>query len=60
MIVVCMAISIIVLDSSALNVAISKLVVELDTTLSVIQGIIVLYLLILGIFGELTTSIEAS
>jgi len=55
-----MAISIIVLDSSALNVAISKLVVELDTTLSVIQGIIVLYLLILGIFGELTTSIEAS
>ena len=37
--IACMAIFIIVLDSSAMNVAISTLVVELNTTLSIIQSI---------------------
>lgn len=44
--IACMAIFIIVLDSSAMNVAISTLVVELNTTLSIIQSIIALYALI--------------
>ncbi len=49
-IVACMAIFIIVLDSSAMNVAISTLVVELNTTLSIIQSIIALYALIIASF----------
>lgn len=49
-IVACMAIFIIVLDSSAMNVAISTLVVELNTTLSMIQAIIALYALIIASF----------
>jgi Arabinose efflux permease len=49
-IIACMAIFIIVLDSSAMNVAISTLVVELNTTLSIIQSIIALYALIIASF----------
>ena len=49
-IVACMAIFIIVLDSSAMNVAITTLVVELNTTLSTIQAIIALYALIIASF----------
>jgi len=49
-IVACMAIFIIVLDTSAMNVAITTLVVELNTTLSVIQSIIALYALIIASF----------
>ncbi len=49
-IVACMAIFIIVLDSSAMNVAITNLVVELNTTLSTIQAIIALYALIIASF----------
>ncbi|MGB9980241.1 MFS transporter [Methanobacterium sp.] len=49
-IIACMAIFIIVLDSSAMNVAISTLVVELNTTLSIIQSIIALYALIIAAF----------
>jgi EmrB/QacA subfamily drug resistance transporter len=45
-----MAIFIIVLDSSAMNVAITTLVVELNTTLSTIQAIIALYALIIASF----------
>jgi len=41
--VACLAIFIIVLDTSAMNVAITTLVVELNTTLSTIQSIIALY-----------------
>lgn len=44
----CMAIFIIVLDSSAMNVAITTLVMELHTTLSTIQSIIALYALIIA------------
>jgi len=44
--VACMAIFINVLDSSAMNVAITNLVVELNTTLSTIQSIIALYALV--------------
>jgi MFS family permease len=50
LLVACMAIFIIVLDSSAMNVAISTLVVELNTTLSAIQAIIALYALIIASF----------
>ncbi|MGF7118328.1 MFS transporter [Methanobacterium oryzae] len=57
-IVACMAIFIIVLDSSAMNVAISTLVVELDTTLSVIQAIIALYALIIASFMLLGSKIQ--
>ena len=49
-IIACMAIFIIVLDSSAMNVAITTLVVELNTTLSTIQTIIALYALIIASF----------
>ncbi len=49
-IIACMAIFIIVLDSSAMNVAITNLVVELNTTLSIIQSIIALYALIIASF----------
>jgi EmrB/QacA subfamily drug resistance transporter len=45
-----MAMFIIVLDSSAMNVAITTLVVELNTTLSTIQTIIALYALIIASF----------
>jgi EmrB/QacA subfamily drug resistance transporter len=57
-IVACMAIFIIVLDSSAMNVAISTLVVELNTTLSVIQAIIALYALIIASFMLLGSKIQ--
>jgi len=49
-IIACMAMFIIVLDSSAMNVAITTLVVELNTTLSTIQTIIALYALIIASF----------
>lgn len=57
-IVACMAIFIIVLDSSAMNVAISTLVVELHTTLSIIQAIIALYALIIASFMLLGSKIQ--
>lgn len=56
--IACMAIFIIVLDSSAMNVAITTLVVELNTTLSVIQGIIALYALIIASFMLLGSKIQ--
>jgi EmrB/QacA subfamily drug resistance transporter len=56
--IACMAIFIIVLDSSAMNVAISTLVVELNTTLSIIQGIIALYALIIASFMLLGSKIQ--
>ncbi|PKL71493.1 MAG: MFS transporter, partial [Methanobacteriales archaeon HGW-Methanobacteriales-2] len=49
---------IIVLDSSAMNVAISTLVVELNTTLSIIQSIIALYALIIASFMLLGSKIQ--
>lgn len=57
-IVACMAIFIIVLDSSAMNVAISTLVVELNTTLSIIQAIIALYALIIASFMLLGSKLQ--
>lgn len=57
-IVACMAIFIIVLDSSAMNVAISTLVVELNTTLSIIQSIIALYALIIASFMLLGSKLQ--
>ncbi len=57
-IVACMAIFIIVLDSSAMNVAITTLVVELDTTLSIIQSIIALYALIIASFMLLGSKLQ--
>jgi MFS family permease len=56
--VACMAIFIIVLDSSAMNVAITNLVVELNTTLSTIQAIIALYALIIASFMLLGSKIQ--
>ncbi|MGZ4857277.1 MAG: MFS transporter [Methanobacteriaceae archaeon] len=56
--VACMAIFIIVLDSSAMNVAITQLVVELNTTLSVIQGIIALYALVIASFMLLGSKLQ--
>lgn len=56
--VACMAIFIIVLDSSAMNVAITTLVVELNTTLSVIQAIIALYTLIIASFMLLGSKLQ--
>jgi EmrB/QacA subfamily drug resistance transporter len=53
-----MAIFIIVLDSSAMNVAISTLVVELNTTLSIIQAIIALYALIIASFMLLGSKLQ--
>lgn len=53
-----MAIFIIVLDSSAMNVAISTLVVELNTTLSAIQAIIALYALIIASFMLLGSKLQ--
>ncbi|MGZ4932539.1 MAG: MFS transporter [Halobacteriota archaeon] len=49
-IVACIAIFIIVLDSSAMNVAITTVVVELNTDLSTIQALIALYALIIASF----------
>jgi len=46
--IACMAIFIIVLDSSAMNVAISALVEDLDTTLSTVQSIIAIYALVMA------------
>ena len=43
--VACIAIFIIVLDSSAMNVAISAVVVDLNTDLSTIQALIAIYAL---------------
>src|SRR5664280_951011 len=57
-IIACMAIFIIVLDSSAMNVAISTLVVELNTTLSTIQAIIALYALIIASFMLLGSKLQ--
>ena len=57
-IIACMAIFIIVLDSSAMNVAITTLVVELNTTLSTIQAIIALYALIIASFMLLGSKIQ--
>ncbi|MCK9151863.1 MFS transporter [Methanobacterium alcaliphilum] len=57
-IVACLAIFIIVLDSSAMNVAISTLVIELNTTLSAIQSIIALYALIIASFMLLGSKIQ--
>jgi EmrB/QacA subfamily drug resistance transporter len=57
-IIACLAIFIIVLDSSAMNVAITTLVVELNTTLSVIQAIIALYALIIASFMLLGSKIQ--
>ncbi|BDZ66755.1 MFS transporter [Methanobacterium ferruginis] len=56
--IACMAIFIIVLDSSAMNVAITTLVVELNTTLSTIQTIIALYALIIASFMLLGSKIQ--
>ncbi|MGZ7161010.1 MAG: MFS transporter, partial [Methanobacterium sp.] len=58
MIVACMAIFIIVLDSSAMNVAITTLVVELNTTLSAIQAIIAIYALVIASFMLLGSKIQ--
>ncbi|WJI09214.1 MFS transporter [Methanobacterium sp. CWC-01] len=57
-IVACMAIFIIVLDSSAMNVAISTLVIELNTSLSMIQAIIALYALIIASFMLLGSKLQ--
>jgi MFS family permease len=57
-IIACMAIFIIVLDSSAMNVAITTLVVELNTTLSAIQGIIAIYALIIASFMLLGSKLQ--
>jgi EmrB/QacA subfamily drug resistance transporter len=56
--VACLAIFIIVLDTSAMNVAITTLVVELNTTLSAIQGIIALYALIIASFMLLGSKLQ--
>ena len=56
--VACMAIFIIVLDSSAMNVAITTLVKELNTTLSIIQAIIALYALIIASFMLLGSKLQ--
>jgi EmrB/QacA subfamily drug resistance transporter len=57
-IIACMAIFIIVLDSSAMNVAITTLVVELNTTLSTIQAIIAIYALIIASFMLLGSKLQ--
>lgn len=56
--VACMAIFIIVLDTSAMNVAITTLVVQLNTTLSIIQSIIALYALIIASFMLLGSKLQ--
>ena len=57
-IIACMSIFIIVLDTSAMNVAITTLVIELNTTLSTIQAIIALYALIIASFMLLGSKIQ--
>jgi len=57
-IIACMAIFIIVLDSSAMNVAITTLVKDLNTTLSIIQAIIALYALIIASFMLLGSKLQ--
>lgn len=57
-IVACMAIFIIVLDSSAMNVAISALVEDLHTSLSFIQAIIAIYALVIASFMLLGSKIQ--
>ena len=57
-IIACIAIFIIVLDSSAMNVAISALVEELNTTLSTVQGIIALYALVMASLMLLGSKIQ--
>ncbi|MBN2168902.1 MAG: MFS transporter, partial [Actinobacteria bacterium] len=47
-IIACMAIFVIVLDSSAMNVAITALVEDLHTSLNFIQSIIALYALVMA------------
>ena len=56
--IACLAIFIIVLDTSAMNVAITTLVVELNTTLSTIQAIIALYALIIASFLLLGSKLQ--
>ena len=56
--IACMAIFIIVLDSSAMNVAITTLVVELNTTLQTIQAIIALYALVIASFMLLGSKLQ--
>jgi EmrB/QacA subfamily drug resistance transporter len=56
--VACMAIFIIVLDSSAMNVAISALVEELNTTLSAVQSIIAIYALVMASLMLLGSKIQ--
>lgn len=57
-IVACMAIFIIVLDSSAMNVAISALVEELNTTVSTVQAIIAIYALVMASLMLLGSKIQ--
>jgi len=56
--IACIAVFIIVLDSSAMNVAITTLVKDFDTTLSNIQAIIALYALIIASFLLLGSKIQ--
>lgn len=57
-IIACMAIFIIVLDSSAMDVAITSLVGELNTSLSVIQAIMTLCALIVTSFMLLSSKLQ--
>lgn len=57
-IIACLAVFIIVLDSSAMNVAITALVKDLNTTLSMIQAIIALYALIIASFMLLGSKLQ--
>lgn len=57
-IIACMAIFILVLDSSAMNVAIGALVEELQTSVSFIQAIIAIYSLVLASFMMLGSKLQ--
>ncbi len=57
-IIACIAIFIIVLDSSAMNVAISALVEDLHTSLSFIQAIIAIYALVMASFMLVGSKIQ--
>lgn len=57
-IIACMAIFVIVLDSSAMNVAISALVEDLNTTLSFIQAIIAIYALVMASFMLIGSKVQ--
>lgn len=50
LVVVCLAIFIMVIDTTIMNVSISALVVELDTTVPAIQSVIAIYALIMASF----------